>query len=353
MASHLATKAFLSDNPEKWDNYLQKEAAKDPDSNSINGNLNEKIINLKKTSVSNKIFSDYHIRNVDFSGSKIKNCTFENCLIEHCIFITTKISNTNFINCTINWSRFQRNAFSGKVKMTETLFQSCIIQDNFEKLILTNSVFINTDLSNTSLNSADLRGVQFKTQSNLTNTTWSKTKINRLTNFTRAKFENHSITRDESQNIKFSSIFQTLLFNWKSTRALGSLPVFEISWILFLGSLFLVNSISRINNASPAIFDGFNRIPIPTDIELLIISSLLLVIGSTVYKIYCPEQIKQFTEAEWVYEHKHPRQEYLSQSLQRPLLQAISILTLLSGGLIGLYLVIVRLIDAIHYILAF
>jgi len=43
----------------------------------------------------------------------------------------------------------------------------------------------------------------------------------------------------------------------------------------------------------------------------ILLDTLLLVAGSTLYRFRCPERIQEFSEHQWVEEHGHPRLIYI------------------------------------------
>ena len=89
------------------------------------------------------------------------------------------------------------------------------------------------------------------------------------------------------------------------------------SWVSLGVSLTVINLIGFVNedpNLSAWIpFD----VPYPLRSVLVLISSILLVLGSTVFRLGCPTRIQEFSESQWVEAHRNPRPLYLSESLNR------------------------------------
>jgi hypothetical protein len=74
----------------------------------------------------------------------------------------------------------------------------------------------------------------------------------------------------------------------------------------------------------------------------IIVSSLLLVIGSTVYRFRCPRRVQEFSETQYVEQLGHPRPRYISDALKREGQKTAAVTTLLGGGL-ALCLIVERL----------
>ena len=83
----------------------------------------------------------------------------------------------------------------------------------------------------------------------------------------------------------------------------------------------------------------------------VLISCLLLVLGSTLYRICCPSRVQHFSETAWVEEHGKPRLQYYAESLRRRFWQWPTLLFTVSGGLLALLLVGERLVLAFGYII--
>ena len=82
----------------------------------------------------------------------------------------------------------------------------------------------------------------------------------------------------------------------------------------------------------------------------ILISSVLLVLGSTVYAWTCPQRVLHFSETEWVEEQGKVRLHYLAASLSQRGWQWPAAFFTLSGGLIAISLVIERIGIAFGYI---
>jgi len=122
-----------------------------------------------------------------------------------------------------------------------------------------------------------------------------------------------------------------------------------VSWSALAFSLIYLYYIDLLNHTQ---FLQFIDYPIPTPVRMVWVlrSSLLLVIGSTLYTTVCPARVQEFSETQWVEQHRHPRLLYIAEKLRRRWVQWPTLITTVVGGLIALWLVCERLIQLIDYI---
>jgi hypothetical protein len=181
---------------------------------------------------------------------------------------------------------------------------------------------------------------------------WHGTSIDSKTSLKSVVFTAvYDVINDASETIRYSS-FLDFLSSWKRVHFLSKFPVFGISWLAFVLSVLLVNSVALLNSHRFVQTLEY-PIPIPENIGLIILSSLLLGVSSGIYKSVCPEILQNFTEAQWVYEHRHPRIKYLIASLSAKCWRRSCMLLLLLGGFIAIYILGQRLMGAVVYIFNF
>ena len=136
--------------------------------------------------------------------------------------------------------------------------------------------------------------------------------------------------------------------NWGRLRSIGEFPLFGVSWTAFISSVLTVTAIGFVNEHRSVEVLQY-PIPIPARMTLLIVSSLLLVVGSTLYRVMCPKRVQHFSETAWVEEHQYSRLHYLGESLKRRG-QWLTATTTVLGGVLALYLTIDRLWAAVKII---
>ena len=92
-------------------------------------------------------------------------------------------------------------------------------------------------------------------------------------------------------------------------------------------------------------------LPIPARMGQVLLASLCAVVGTTFYRLACPQRVQEFSETQWVEEHGRARLEYYAESFSRKWAQWPTLLFTGIGGLLGLWLVGERLGRALQYVL--
>ena len=190
------------------------------------------------------------------------------------------------------------------------------------------------------LSRAHLGGANL-TEADLTKTVWFSAFLSNRTQLNLIKFSaEHDVMRDGSNNIILSQRDQYI--NWSRLRAIGRFPLFGVSWSTLIVTLLTINTIDLLNETKwVKIFKYL--IPIPERTWWILFSSILLVIGSTLYRLSCPQRVQEFSETEWVEKYGHPRLLYWCESLSKPIIQWPTLLFTVIGGSIAIWLVIDRL----------
>ena len=110
-------------------------------------------------------------------------------------------------------------------------------------------------------------------------------------------------------------------FDWERLRIMGRLPLFGISYttLIFILTAFyglalynekidLVQAWAQqavtspdhpLYRLAPLILDRLHRLSIPRLSFVLLLSTILLAAGSTLYTLFCPSRIKKFSRDQW------------------------------------------------------
>jgi uncharacterized protein YjbI with pentapeptide repeats len=347
---------FINSNREEWghhyENLLSDHIESGIKSNSCNTkSYLEETFNIQ---FENRTFELVNYNDTSFKKIVFTSCILKNCIFINCSFEAGQLGCALLSNCNFSRSKFIGFPISISKSDGKNIFYECDIgsslQGDLNNFNLRRANAKDVYVNNSSFLCADLRGTNL-VDSNLAGTNWKFAKIDRFTNLTNTKFDNHPVTRDDSEHIKFSW-WGRKWFNWSAIRAIGSLPIFRFSWAFFIFSLVVINTIGYLNETRPVVIEGLSTsIPIPHNLYLIVLSTLSLSIGGFFYSFCCPEKVKSFTVEQWVFEHKLPRIEYISQGLQKPYLLAFTILFLTLGGIIGLYLIGKSVFQALLYVL--
>lgn len=183
--------------------------------------------------------------------------------------------------------------------------------------------------------------------SDLTGADFLKMKITANTNLSRIRFEeDHNVNLDNSDTILLPHVDR---IDWEKLRYIGDYPLFGVSWTAFAISLTVINSIGFLNDSKIMTTIKEYPIPIPERMIWILISCLLLVVGSTLFKFFCPPEVKHFSEAQWVEQHRKPRLIYISHKIKRRWARVITATFLGIGSFMAAWLILEKFYRAIRY----
>ena len=211
---------------------------------------------------------------------------------------------------------------------------------NLYRANLFDSVLYKANLCGTKLQSARL------TQCRFTNAL-----IDERTNLRDVEFgQSHDPQLDRATRIKFARRRHRVL-DWAKIRAIGTWPLFGVSYTALVASLLVINGIAFLNEHQPLETLDY-PLPLPERAVHLLISSLLLAVGSSIFKGLCPSPVRRYSETEWLFELGHSVLLYRSETVQRWWAQVATLLFVVPGGLLATYLIFERLAVALAYIMA-
>jgi Pentapeptide repeats (8 copies) len=109
--------------------------------------------------------------------------------------------------------------------------------------------------------------------------------------------------------------------DWERLRVVGRLPLFGVSYtvlilipILFYSLALYNNKVERVRawaehivvlpdstlpRLAPFVLERLHPCPIPSLSFLLLVSTVLLAVGSTLYTFFCPCRVKEFSRDQW------------------------------------------------------
>ncbi|MCB9981390.1 MAG: pentapeptide repeat-containing protein [Rhodospirillales bacterium] len=271
----------------------------------------------------------------NFSGAQFSNGNFKQVSFKNTILHTANFNNSDMSHADFTGAEGKRTQF---------------IETKFGKARLENAKFKLAHFKKADFAEADLRGASIR-KTDLTSTHWGKAKIDSNSSFQYSYFnQEHGILEDGSDQICLPR-----WLNWSKVRKLGSLPMFGISWTGLAASLITIKIIRMANDARASVDVAIsgqvpqNDIPVPDQLWIMLVSFILLVVGSTLYKFGCPDRVQTFSEVEWVEQHHRPRIHYFEQMLKKPNIQLLSFSFLVSGASIAVILMLCNVFPAIYY----
>jgi hypothetical protein len=259
------------------------------------------IPNLRKAPLAGAQLSDCNLSRADLAYADLREA----------ILVTSNLTNTMLNGADLTNARLF-NAQLEAADLTGATLRGAILQG--------------AQMERANLAHADLRDADLS-RAWLESTEWSDTKLGN-TSLDRITFGGkHRSMHDGTHLLRLMG--RDRWMNWGKLRGIGALPLFGASYIAFGAALLLVQTIAFLNQ-----YTGLS-LGIPERTRLLLISSVLLMIGTTIHKLFCPERVQTFSLTEWVEEHRHPRLLYLAESLKRRGQIPAAALTLAGGVLAG------------------
>ncbi|MBN2411094.1 pentapeptide repeat-containing protein [candidate division KSB1 bacterium] len=310
------------------------------DANLFEANLREAYLgftNLQKAVLMSAFLQGAFLNANNFHEANLKFAKLQKADLHGSNLQEAKLDYTDLQEAKLRFTKLQ------KAHLMSANLQGAVLREtNLQDANLFKANLQKADLGGTNLQKADLRFSDL-TNANFTNIKIHKTKLHNI----KIDEQIHPVLNDGSDTIIFH--WRDKLLNWSRLRAIGQFPLFGVSWVALGFSIFVLSNVDLINTELMEFID--NPIPIPGRMVWLLISSILLVIGSTLYKTVCPARVQEFSETQWVEQHRHPRLLYIAEKLRRRWVQWPTLITTVSGGLIALWLVLERLIKVIVYLL--
>ena len=90
------------------------------------------------------------------------------------------------------------------------------------------------------------------------------------------------------------------------------------------------------------------RVP-PLSLEMLI-SAICLFIGSSLYAVFCPQRIKQFSRDEWCQQLNHSIITYWPHAWRFTVIRLIAFCLYVVGGLLAAWVIAFKLIETAYFI---
>ena len=298
--------AILRRGVEEWNAWRKKHEEVRPDLDHADlSNVDLSNVNLSSANLAGANLTEANLDGADLNGAALDQATL----------LQANLARATLRGATL-LSADLRKAILHRADLTQANLRLAIL----EQANLSNAILCEADLGGARLHAAKLSQANlYKTRfvdADLTETKWWKSSIDRGTNFTHSRFgPGHSVMSDYSDTVEVA--VPDWAPTWSRVRGIGRFPVFGVSWAALGASLALINFIGFVNENPGAREWLAFEIPFPLRSQLIVFSSLLLVAGSTLYRVGCPARVQEFSETEWVEAHGHPRLLYISDSLGR------------------------------------
>lgn len=285
------------------------------------------------------------------AGVKLVGAHLEGADLNHAYLHGAMLEGAHLEGAKLSGARLENAVLMAASLQGAKLTQAHLERANLVTAHLEDAMLIEAHLEGARLGGAHLQGADLR-GARMGNTTWTQTRISNTTKLSPLYFSpDHSSMNDGSERVIVVGWGRWL--NWGMIRSVGALPVFEVSYVALAASLITINSIGYLNRYlnGPEVSQWFEYpIPTPARMTWLFWASLLLVVGTTIYKLRCPRRVQDFSETEWVEQHGHARIQYLAESLRRRWAQIFSSGFTAVGGVIGLALLVDRVVATFRYL---
>jgi hypothetical protein len=232
---------------------------------------------------------------------------------------------------------------------------------NFEGSSISHSTFTNAKLTRAKLNTVkltdcDVSGADF-TEASCTNGEWRQLKgLHRATGL-----ETMNVAADPLYLNGAKRPWLDRWCDWEQLRTFGRMPLFGLSYsvlILIPSYMYLLawynHQVDRLHSLNTpgdlAILQQLHKLPMPSRSLILLISTLMLALASTIYTLFCPSRIREFTKDVWCDQLNRSLLHYWPIAWQNRTLRVICGFCYTVGGLGALFVLIEKLADAARYI---
>ena len=81
------------------------------------------------------------------------------------------------------------------------------------------------------------------------------------------------------------------------------------------------------------VLERLHPLAVPTLSVLLLVSTVWLAIGATIYAVWCPSRVKEFSRDQWTYQLGHPVVHYMADAWRRRPLRVTALIFYIVGGI--------------------
>lgn len=277
-----------------------------------------------------------------FDSMKLKHTSFNTCNLEKAHLKTGGLNNIQFSACGFTKSNLSNIDFSGVILTGSNFTDSNLKGVNFSNANLQHSIFDNSDLESVNFYETDISLVNFKNAKNL-----AKAK----------NLDKAHVSISSPGNVKYLEYcirkFPEKYCDWEILRIFGKMPLFGASYTalvlipLFFYFLAIYNdkidiikiwakqSLS-INHSDPLallLIERLHPLSVPSLSLWLLLGTLCLAIASTIYALFCPSRIKEFSSDQWTDQLGHSLVHYWALSWKYRKTRLICLCFYIIGGI--------------------
>jgi uncharacterized protein YjbI with pentapeptide repeats len=286
------------------------------------------------------------LRSAVFDGAALKHADFAEAYLEAANF-----QNAHLVSCSFRKANLQRADFTKAL-----LFDCHFTESQLSSAKLCEAHFSRTHLERAVLSEANVASADFF-ESHLDGSNWSNVRG-------AESASNLQSTRIEGDTEYFDRVSLGRVerwCDWERLRTFGKMPLFGLSYSVLVLIPLYIYLIAWYNHQVDRFIDWrgpgeewigqhLHHLPLPSLSMLLLISTVLLAIASTIYTVFCPSRIKEFTRDVWCDQLGRPLIHYWPFAWKHQKLRMVCGVCYVLGAAGILYVLAVKVGKAAVYI---
>jgi uncharacterized protein YjbI with pentapeptide repeats len=269
------------------------------------------------------------------------------------------LGNADFRNVTFEGANFQQAVLQGANFAGANLRAASFVAAKLEGADFSRADLSDANLSRSSMSSANLRSATLH-NAKLETADLRGANIGKA-DFTEALIEDanfsHAIGAPSARNLETTALSAVRYFDrvelnwfdrycdWEHARIFGRLPLFTASYTAMIAIPIVAYGYALYNDAAQSlqkwattigpsagpsqkgiadfVIANLHTVPLPALSLELLVSTVLLAIASTIYAVWCPSRIKEFSRDQWCDEFGKPLIHYCALSWKYPVRRSV------------------------------
>jgi len=318
------------------------------------------------------ILTSAHLTGTVFVSAKLLKCNLTGASAQNC-----GMKGVQLQGATLQDANLTRANLEDAIADETTSFRgACLEESRLDRARVTNCCLSGVNLYRASLMGTDISGAEIE------DANFTEANIER-TNFTEVRGAQSAIGLESTVNSEQARYFDKCHrswvdknADWERIRVIGNLKLFGVSYTLVLFLLTFFYVVGRYNEKVEILQNWATEIEasgekgsqkilarqvdekltvfkVSLSSVALLVSTLILVAASIIYTLACPDEVKDFTRAQWCYQLKQSLVHYWAFAWQNRCRRVVCAILYLVGGVSFVVLTLIKLIHAVNYILQY
>jgi uncharacterized protein YjbI with pentapeptide repeats len=312
---------------------------------------------LQQTDCRDASFGFIDLHCADLSGRDLSGCNFSTAQFHGARLVGATLRSVNFASCNLQGADLsdadcQGAMFNYAVLTEATLRNARLTGANFTRANLARADISHADFHEAILDSAHFERIRGAPSArNLTST----------------------LVREPVQYFDSAVLSHWDRLDWEKVRIAGRLPVFAASYSvliaipLFFYALEIYNDKVRLirgwaeqelsgggktdYHMAHMVLQRLQPLPPPTMSTLLLVSTLSLAAGASIYALACPSRVKEFSRDQWTYRLGHSVVHYMGPAWGRKRWRLAALAFYVLGGFGAGIVLVTKLANVAMFIL--